>query len=69
MTAIGVVLKIHDLPIKYPMDGMSFHASDSPVDRVFWDGEVLEVVTKDGECWVADFDAMSWSRTGSEETS
>jgi len=57
-------LKIHDLPVKYPMHpGISFHATNDAVVRIWWDGEVLEIVTSVGEVWRLDFDECSWSHT------
>ena len=61
-----MLIKIHDLPIKYPMEGVSFHVKfdkDDPVDRVWWDGEILDVVTKSGEVWQMDFEKHSWVHT------
>ena len=57
---MSVMLKIHDLPIKNPMEGVSFHATEDLIDRVWWDGEVLEVVTTTGEVWRLDFTEGQW---------
>lgn len=59
----GILLKLHDAPIKYPMDGISFHATSSPVDRVWWDGANLEIVTEDGNVWTMDWPNHRWQNT------
>jgi len=59
-----MLFNIHDLPVKYPMQpGVSFHATDDAVDRIWWDGEVLEIVTVIGEVWRFNFDEHQWSHT------
>lgn len=61
-----MLIKIHDLPTKYPMEGISFHVKfdkDDSVDRLWWDGELLEVVTESGEVWRLDFDNHQWKHT------
>lgn len=55
-----MLIKIHDLPVKYPMQGISFHVTKDAVDRVWWDGKILELVTVKGEVWHLDFDEHSW---------
>lgn len=65
-----MLIKIHDLPTRYPMEGVSFHAipearGDSWLDRIWWDGEVLEIVTTSGDVWRLDFETHSWSLTES----
>lgn len=60
----GILLKIHDAPVEYPLDtGISFHASLDPVKKLWWDGEVLEVMTVKGEIWRLDFAQQSWVRS------
>ena len=58
-------IAIHDLPITgdplHP--GVDFHATKDAIDRVWWDGEILEVVTVKGEVWRLDFDEERWSHT------
>lgn len=61
--SVGVIFKIHDLPVRWPMEGMSFHASESPLDRILWDGEHLEIVLKNGEVWSFDFAHHRWDHT------
>jgi len=56
-------IKIHDLPIKYPTEGVSFHASEYPVRDVWWDGKSLEVVDHSGTEWEFDFVQFSWGKT------
>ena len=57
-----MIFKAHDLPIKHWDVGVSFHASESPVDVLYWDGVDLEVVLVNGEMWGFDFDAFAWKR-------
>ena len=58
-----MIFKIHDLPIKYPMEGMSFHVSRTPLERLWWDGESLSLVLVTGEVWTHDFEADQWEHT------
>lgn len=57
-----MLLKIHDLPVKNPMEGMSFHVTDDPIDRIWWDGVTLDIVTVVGDVWSFDFKADRWVR-------
>lgn len=61
---IDLLIKIHDLPIKHPMEGISFHVVPDPVERLWWDGTHLEVVTSKGEVWELDFAEHRWKLTG-----
>jgi len=60
MEYTGTLLKIHDLPVKYPMEGVSFHVVKDHIDRIWWDGEVLQVITVKGEVWQLDFEEHQW---------
>jgi len=63
-----MIIKIHDLPIKHPMDGVSFHAIPDAtlgwLSRIWWDGEALELVTTDGAVWTLDWATGAWEKTG-----
>jgi len=57
---LGILLKIHDLPIKHPMGGASFHVNKDHIDRIWWDGKILQVITVKGEVWQMDFEDDQW---------
>lgn len=56
-----MLIRIHDLPISAPMfPGISFHASEACVDRLWWKDGILEIVTSKGEVWRLDFEDQRW---------
>ena len=63
-----MLIKIHDLPTKYPMDGLSFHVKSThytldPVHSLSWNDGVLELVLESGEVWRLNFEDGQWEHT------
>ncbi len=60
-----LTLHLHDLPGKHEMEPYSFHASEYPVMKLWWDGEVLEVMDTSGQVWRLTWDEPDgqWVKT------
>jgi len=65
---MSMEFRIHDFPhgehgSHWPMEEVSFHVNDVPIDRLWWDGDVFEIVLVNGEVWRFDFKGWSWNLT------
>ena len=61
-TGKGFVMRLPGLP-----DRVSFHMTDSPLDRLMYFDGVLEIVTKDGRVYNFDPERWAWTHTETME--